>query len=324
MKYSNLWVIAMIISSLFLVTTFSVQAAETIIDGTGDVSSVDYYTQETTIVTSNSDININNLDIIKATFTQQGTQATVTLQVKGSIENRGKLPDEMSDNPLLDSLNFNFVEYGFEITTSKQVYSINYVNQTGQFDDGIETNNLTSSDFSVVGDTLSITFQLKSAEEIYENLSVTTMFIKMNLSSIDQDLAGFVWLSDFAPNPSLSLSEASSETNIGFVGESIQFNASIEPFTGQPPYTYHWDFGDQSSSTQLNPTHTYTKAGQYTYTFTATDNAGASEKQSGNITISGGEEPQKSQPNQLILFLAILLIIIIIGVVVIVWIIRRR
>ena len=326
MKHSNLGIIAMIISSLFLVATFSTQAAETIIDGTGDVSSVDYFTQETTIVTSHPDINVNNLDIVQATYTQQGTQATVTLQVKGSIENRGELPDQMFEDPLLESLNFNFVEYSFDVTTLEHVYTIAYVNQTGQFDvdEGIETSNLTSSDFSVVGNTLSITFKLKSAEEIYENLSVTSMFIKMNLSSVDEDLAGFVWLSDFAPNPSLSLYDASAETNIGFVGENIQFNATIDPFTGQPPYTYHWDFGDQSSSTQLNPAHPYTKTGQYTYTFTVTDNAGDSENQSNDITISGEETPEDSQPNQMILFLAILLIIIVIGVVVIVWVIRRR
>jgi len=325
MKHSNLGIIAMIMSSLFLVATFSVQAAETIVDGTGDVSSIDYFTQETTIVTSHPDINVNNLDIVQATYNQQGTQATVTLQVKGSIENKGQLPDQMFEDPLLESLNFNFVEYSFEVTTSKQVYTIAYVNQTGQFDDGIETSNLTSSDFSVVGDTLSITFLLTSAEEVYENLSVETVFMKLNVTSYtEEDPTSFALLTDLAPNPSLSLYDASAETNIGLVGENLQFNATIDPFTGQPPYTYHWNFGDQSSSTQLNPTHTYTKAGQYTYTFTVTDNAGDSQSQSGNITISGEEEPEESQPNQMILFIAILLIIIVIGVVIIVWVIRRR
>jgi PKD repeat protein len=322
MKYSNLGIIAMIISSLFLVATFSVQAAETIIDGTGDVSSVDYFTQEITIVTSHPDINVNNLDIVQATYTQQGTSATVTLQVKGSIENRGHSLDELGDT--LD-FNVNLVTYTFELTTSEQIYEISYINRTGQIDDDIETRNLTSSDFSVVGDTLSITFLLTSAEEIYENLSVSSAFMKVNFSSYtEEDSTGFVLLEDQAPNPQLSLVDASAETNIGSVMESIQFNATIELFTGTPPYTYHWAFGDQSSSTQLNPTHTYTKAGQYTYTFTVTDNAGDSESQSGNITISGEETPEDSQPNQMILFLAILLIIIVIGVVVIIWVIRRR
>ena len=48
MKLKNLWVITMIVSSLFYIATFSVEAADvTITDGTGDVSSIDYLTGET-------------------------------------------------------------------------------------------------------------------------------------------------------------------------------------------------------------------------------------------------------------------------------------
>jgi hypothetical protein len=258
-------------------------ANATISDTMGDVLSVNQSTQETSIVTSHPDINVDNLDIIQATYTQQGTQATISLQVKGNIENRGKIVNPHNADPL-DRI-INRVEYDFRLTTSEQVYQIIYVNQTGQFSDGTKTNNLTSSDFSIVDDTLSITFPLIRAEEKYENLSVTSMFVKMNLSSTESELAGYVWLSDFAPNPPLSIYDASSETDSGFIRESIQFNANIAPFTGTPPYTDHWDFGDQSSSTQRNPTHTYTKAGHYTYTFTVTDHAGDTDSKTGIITI---------------------------------------
>jgi PKD repeat protein len=112
-------------------------------------------------------------------------------------------------------------------------------------------------------------------------------------------------------------------SNLGSVGENIQFNGSVEPLTGQPPYTYHWDFGDQSSSTELNPTHTYGKTGVYTYTFTVTDNADATASQTGTITISAEGAAKEPLSTQMILFLAILLIVIVIGVIVIVWIIRR-
>ena len=94
----------MMISSLFLIATCSVQAAdETITDIIEDVSSVDYFTQETTVVTSHPEIEVNNLDIIKATYSQQGTQATVTLQVRGSIENRGKIIDFYNEDAVLFS-----------------------------------------------------------------------------------------------------------------------------------------------------------------------------------------------------------------------------
>jgi hypothetical protein len=309
----------MIVSSLFLIATFSVEAADvTINDVMDDVSSVDYLTGETKVVTNHPDVNVDNIDLIQATYTQAGTQAILNLQVKGNIENRGKIIDYNSE----DIFDLNAVEYGFQLTTSEQDYSVSYSNETGQLVYGNEQINLTSSDFSVVGDTLTITFSLISAGEIYENLSVTSTYIKANLSSIES--AGLVYLSDVAPNPQLMIFEAYA-SNIGSIGENIQFNGSVEPLTGQPPYAYRWDFGDQSSpSTQLNPTHTYAKAGVYTYTFTVTDNADAAASQSGTITISAeGGGTNNSLSTQMVLFLAILLIIIAIGVVVIVWIIRR-
>jgi hypothetical protein len=322
MKLKNLCVITIIVSSLFLIATFSVEA-ETITDGTGDVGLLDYLTGNASIVTSSPYINVDNLDLIKATYTQQGMQATLSLQVKGNIENRGTILDLIN----LDNFTtFDSVEYEFRLTTSEQDYSVTYSNNTGQllYESG-EQINLTSSDFSVVSNTLTIFFTLTSTNETYTNLSVTSTYIKANLSAVDS--SGMVYLSDVAPNPSLAIYEAYA-SNLGSIGEKIQFNASVEPLTGQPPYTYHWDFGDKSTSTQLQPTHAYTKAGVYTYNFTVTDNAGTTAFQSGNITISsaeggGGGGAKEFLSTQMILFLAILLIIIVIGVVVIVWIIRR-
>lgn len=321
MKHSNLTLITMIISSLFLIATCSVQAADvTITDIIEDVSSIDYMTQETTVVTSHPLINVDNIDIVKATYSQEGAQATVTLQVRGTIENRGKIIDLYDE----DSFgNLDFVEYDFQLSTSEQEYTISYANQSGQYSDGVDSNNLTSSDFTVTGDTLSITFPLVSAGEVYDNMSVTSMFVKMNLTSQDPDLSGFVYLSDLAPNPALEIMEAYAP-NVGAIGDTIQFNGSISPLTGQPPYEYHWDFGDQGTSTQLNPTHVYTKAGEYTYTFTVTDQAGDAASETGSITISsenGGSNG--SSNNNMLFFLVILAVIIVVGVVIIIWIIRR-
>ncbi len=322
MKQKNLLIITMIISSLFLITTFSVEAADvTISDGMGDVGSIDFLTGETNVVSSHPDINVDNLDLVKVTYTQQGTQATVSLQVKGNVENRGKLLDFYNED-ILNSL--DTVYYEFQIFTSEQDYLVTYSNETGMQQYNDVQINLTSSNFSVVGSTLTISFTLTSAAETYSNMSVTSYFIKGNfLEAANSEDINIVLLSDIAPNPPLSILDAYA-SNIGSIGESIQFNASVEPLTGQPPYTYHWDFGDQSSSTQLNPTHTYTKAGNFTYTFTVTDNAGATEYLSDNIIISGESGDGGTNDNQMILFLAILLIIIVVGVVIVVWIIRRR
>jgi hypothetical protein len=320
MKLKNLGIMAMIVSSLLLIATFSV-AAVTITDGMNDVSSIDYMTGETKVITSSPDINVDNLDLISASYTKQGQQATLSLKVKGTIEDRGKIIDPYSEDVLGS---FNAVEYGFQLTTSEQDYVISYSNKTGQLSKGDEQINLTSSDFSVAGNTLTITFSLSSANEIYQNLSVTTTFFKANISPTDMNFSDLVYLSDIAPNPALEIYDAYA-SNVGSVGETIQFNGSVAPLTGQPPYKYHWDFGDQGSSTELNPTHAYAKAGVYTYNFTVTDQANASASQTGTITISseGGGGSSSSLSTQMIMFLAILLIIIVIGVVVIIWIIRR-
>lgn len=44
-------------------------------------------------------------------------------------------------------------------------------------------------------------------------------------------------------------------------------NASGE----HPPFTWYWDFGDQTTSEEQNPTHTYASAGKYIVTLTVTD-----------------------------------------------------
>jgi hypothetical protein len=94
----------------------------------------------------------------------------------------------------------------------------------------------------------------------------------------------FLYFSDIAPNPPLQLIEIQAPST-GYVGEIIQFHASIEPLSGLPPYTYLWEFGDQETSTDLNPTHIYTQPDVYTYNFTVTDAAGDNASASGVITI---------------------------------------
>lgn len=46
---------------------------------------------------------------------------------------------------------------------------------------------------------------------------------------------------------------------------------------GTPGYTYAWDFGDSSTSTEANPTHSYASPGNYTVSLTVTDSLGGSD-----------------------------------------------
>jgi PKD repeat protein len=61
-------------------------------------------------------------------------------------------------------------------------------------------------------------------------------------------------------------------TNVGINNEIVFTNTS----TGNN--TYSWDFGDGASSTEVNPTHTYTTQGTYTVTLTATNDCGTDTK----------------------------------------------
>ncbi|UCG68590.1 MAG: PKD domain-containing protein, partial [Thermoplasmata archaeon] len=60
----------------------------------------------------------------------------------------------------------------------------------------------------------------------------------------------------------------------GNEGAPINFTGNqIDPDTSDS-FTYYWDFGDGSSSTQQNPSHIYMDHGTYTVTFIITDNCG--------------------------------------------------
>ncbi|WP_405246594.1 PKD domain-containing protein [Cellulophaga sp. Asnod2-G02] len=65
---------------------------------------------------------------------------------------------------------------------------------------------------------------------------------------------------------------ATSDITSGEVSLAVQFtgDTSTDPDNGDV-LTYTWDFGDGSTATTANPSHTFTTAGTYTVTLTVTD-----------------------------------------------------
>ena len=55
--------------------------------------------------------------------------------------------------------------------------------------------------------------------------------------------------------------------------------------------TYHWDFGDNATSTDANPTHTYTDGGVYTVTLKVTGEGGTTQAQK---TINIDDKPTQA------------------------------
>ncbi|MFA5414245.1 MAG: PKD domain-containing protein [Methanoregula sp.] len=81
----------------------------------------------------------------------------------------------------------------------------------------------------------------------------------------------------------------------GAVPLTVQFNDT----TTRSVESWYWVFGDESSSTEKNPVHTYTNAGTYTVALTAATHQGktATKTQSNYITVtssSGGSVPGSS------------------------------
>jgi PKD repeat protein len=63
---------------------------------------------------------------------------------------------------------------------------------------------------------------------------------------------------------------AEAEPDEGAPPLKVQFTASVEEDEGGP-WRFEWDFGDGEKSTEQNPTHIYTKVGEYTAVLTVID-----------------------------------------------------
>jgi hypothetical protein len=58
-------------------------------------------------------------------------------------------------------------------------------------------------------------------------------------------------------------------------GENIRFSPEIGG--GISPYSYEWDFGDGSTSTEVSPAHSYKSAGNYNVSLKVTDDKGQTD-----------------------------------------------
>ena len=69
----------------------------------------------------------------------------------------------------------------------------------------------------------------------------------------------------------------------GMVGEPVSFSGNASG--GFPPYSWFWEFGDSTNSTEQNPEHTYSIADIYNVIFTVTDSSFNSSNDTTTATI---------------------------------------
>ncbi|MCK6264676.1 PKD domain-containing protein [Vibrio sp. ZSDE26] len=69
-------------------------------------------------------------------------------------------------------------------------------------------------------------------------------------------------------------------------GESVSFSSAGSNDSDGSIVSYSWDFGDGSASSASNPNHTYGAIGNYTATLTVTDDFGATNSDSVNVSVT--------------------------------------
>jgi glucose/arabinose dehydrogenase len=82
--------------------------------------------------------------------------------------------------------------------------------------------------------------------------------------------------------------KASASPIAGLVPLAVQFSSAGSFDSNGTPITYAWDFGDGATSTDANPTHTYTQNGRFTATLTVRDGAGLSDSKT--VTVLPGKQ----------------------------------
>jgi len=82
---------------------------------------------------------------------------------------------------------------------------------------------------------------------------------------------------------------AEAEPDEGAPPLKVQFTASVEEESGGP-FSFGWDFGDGSKSTEQNPVHSYAKVGEYTATLSVTNQKGNKGSDEIDIFVETDEE----------------------------------
>ncbi|MTK10792.1 MAG: PKD domain-containing protein, partial [Clostridiaceae bacterium] len=83
----------------------------------------------------------------------------------------------------------------------------------------------------------------------------------------------------------------------GTVGQEIKFNSAGSSDSDGTIASYSWDFGDGTTSTEANPSHTYSKAGTYNVTLSVTDDKGSTGSATTTATVAAAGITTETEEN---------------------------
>jgi PKD repeat protein len=164
-----------------------------------------------------------------------------------------------------------YVDFDFSIIDSEVTFeNLSSGVSELEWDFGDETSTTWDSEDDTVEDSNYNPIHIYPTEETYQTTLTVTNFLGEEVS-ISKNIEGLV----LSTVPGFSFTTSSLTAT--FTDESIL------------AVSYSWDFGDGDTSTDQNPTHTYTADGTYDVTLTTTNEAGVSKSITQAVPVGGIE-----------------------------------
>jgi PKD repeat protein len=130
------------------------------------------------------------------------------------------------------------------------------------------------------------------ADPTYTYSSTGSYTATLTVTDDDGDTDAASVVIDVSPVPNVApTAVASGSPSSGKEPLTVLFSSAGSTDSDGTIVSRSWDFGDGGSSTQANPSHTYTSAGTYTATLTVTDNAGGSHTATVQTVVTPNQAP---------------------------------
>lgn len=114
---------------------------------------------------------------------------------------------------------------------------------------------------------------------------------------------------DYEPMVSAFNVQVTPSTTEGEVPLEVDFDVSTSG--GVSPYEYQWEFGDETTSQEQNPTHTFEESGEKTVSLSVTDDAGDTVTKEVTVNVQSGGLPTWA----LALLAIVIIVIILVGII---------